>query len=327
MTKSTLLLSAQDIEQTLDMKAAVEIVESVFRAHGEGQVLMPPKLTLDMSSRGIPTSATAMPAYVPGMGVYGLKWVSVARENAGRGLPVVLGTLVLNDPHTGVPLAIMDGTTITTLRTGAVAGVAARHLAKPDAGVAAFVGCGTQAQSSLRGLMATVGLREVWATDRVAAAAGNLAQRAREHGLEAHAGDDMRAAVEHADIVVVATTANEPLVFQAWVRPGTLIVKLGSHNELDDRLTLGADRLIVDDRAQAEQRGELAHLFAIAQITQTQVHAELGEIIAGNKRGREQAEEIIVAALIGMGTEDVAVGAAIYRQAQRLQLGRLFQWG
>ena len=327
MSTEALLLSRGDIARCLDMAQTVAIVEDVFRAHGEGKVVMPTKIKLDMSSLGIPNWMNAMPAYVEPAGLYGLKFAGGFINNpAVHDLPYVMGSMMLFDPHTGVLVAVMEAGYITAMRTGATAAVAARYLARPDAGVVAFIGSGLQAGTSLRALDIVLDLKEIRAVDVRPEARDRLVMQARELGIAARAVEDNQEAVEGADIIVTATTAAEPLVMRDWVKPGAFVAKLGSYQELDDALTLSADKLLVDHRGQAEGKGELAHLFAAGQISQDLVHSEVGDVVAGVVPGREGEEEIIIAAMIGMGTEDVAVGAAVLERAKELGLGQRFDF-
>ena len=327
MSTEALLLSQGDIARCLDMAQTVAIVEDVFRAHGEGKVVMPTKIKLDMSSLGIPNWMNAMPAYVEPAGLYGLKFAGGFINNpAAHDLPYVMGSMMLLDPHTGVLVAVMEAGYITAMRTGATAAVAARYLARPDAGVVAFVGSGVQAGTSLQALDVVLDLREIRAVDVRPEARDRLVAQATEMGIPCRAVEDNREAVEGADVIVTATTAAEPLVMRDWVKPGAFVAKLGSYQELDDALTVGADKLLVDHRGQAEGKGELAHLFEAGQISQGDVYAEVGDVVAGIVPGREGEDEIIIAAMIGMGTEDVAVGAAMLKRAEELGLGQRFDF-
>ena len=323
----TLLLSRTDVEQCIEMAQVVAIVENVFKAHGEGKVVMPAKLTLDMASLGIHNYMIAMPAYVEPAQMYGVKWAGGFIDNPSTyNLPFVMATLTLNDPHTGVPLGMMDAIHITNMRTGASAAVAARYLARPDSSVVTFIGCGVQAWTSLQALNEVLDLKEIRAVDINPEASERLVRQAAGLGIQGRAVGDNRQAVEGADVIVTATTADGPLVMKDWVKPGALVAKLGSYQELDDALTLSAAKLVVDHRGQAQHRGELVHLLHDGRITQDDIYGELGEIVAGSLPGREDADEIIIAAMIGMGSEDVAVGAAVLKRARELGLGQCFDF-
>lgn len=327
METQALLLSRSDVEQCLDVAGTVAIVEDVFRAHGQRKVVVPAKIVLDMSSLGIPGGLNAMPAYVEPARLCGIKVTGAFVDNPSKhGLPYIMASLMLLDPHSGVLVAVMDGVTITAMRTGAAAAVGARYLAREGAAVAAFVGCGVQASTSLQALNVVLDLAEIRAVDVRPEASQRLVQQAEGLGISGRALADRAKAVEGADVIVVATTAAEPLVMREWVRPGAYIAKLGSFQELDDALTLGADKLLVDHRGQAEHKGELAHLFGAGRITQADVYAELGDVVAGLVPGREADNEVIIAAMIGMGSEDVGVGSAVLRRARELGIGRVFDF-
>jgi ornithine cyclodeaminase/alanine dehydrogenase len=327
LNTESLLLSRSDVKQCIDMAEVVTIVDAVFKAHGEGKVVMPAKITLDMSSLGIHNYMIPMPAYVEPAGMYGIKWAGGFIDNPSQyDLPFVMATLTLNDPQTGIPLAMMDAMEITNMRTGASAAVAARHLARPDSEVVTFIGCGDQASTSLQALNEVFDLREIRAVDINPKAGKRLVEEGSDLGIEGHVIEDNEEAVRGADIIVTATTAAEPLVMKDWVTPGTFIGKLGSYQELDDELTLNASKIVVDHREQNEHRGELVHLFDDGRITQEDIYGELGEIVAGTLPGRDEESEVIVAALIGMGTEDVAVGAAVLKRARELGIGKRFDF-
>ncbi len=327
MMTETILLSKSDIEQCIDIRSVAEIVEQTFRAHGQKRVVMPAKITLDMSVLGVPNWMNAMPAYVESANAFGVKFAGGFIHNpAEHHLPYVMGMLLLHDPHTGVPLAVMDATHITNLRTGASAAVAARYLARRDARVAAFIGCGVQAWTSLQALCALMEIREVRAADIRPRASERLANYATELGMQGLSAGDNHEAVDEADIIVVATTANEPLVKREWVKAGAFIAKMGSYQELEDALTLSADKVVVDHREQAEHRGELAHLFESGQFKQEDIFGEMGDIVAGLQPGRETDEEIIIAELVGLGSEDVAVGSEVVRRARQQNIGTRFNF-
>ncbi|MFW6116169.1 MAG: ornithine cyclodeaminase family protein [bacterium] len=323
----TLLLAKTDVAQCLDMVEDLALLESAFRAQGEGRAAMPPKITLDMSGLDIPNWMNAMPAYLTSAEMCGIKWAGGFIDNPTKhSLPYVMATLILNDPQTGLAVAIMDAADITAVRTGGSAAIAARYLARSDARVVALVGCGTQATVSLEALNLLFDLEEVRASDVLFQARDRLARRATELGMQGRAVDSNREALEGADIILTATTSDEPLVMKDWVDPGAVIIDLGSYQELDDALTRTADKLIVDHRVQTEHRGELAHLFQSGRMTQDDIYCELGEIIAGLVPGRESDDEIIVVIPIGMASMDVAIGAAVLKRAQDLGLGQRFDF-
>ncbi len=323
----TRLLSKSDVEQCIDMRQIIEIVEEVFKAHANRRVVMPSKITLDMSTLGIQNWMNAMPAYVEQFQTYGIKWAGGFLNNQKEyNLPYVMATLILNDPQNGYPIAILDAVHITNMRTGATAAVAARYLACSRYPVVAFIGSGVQAWASLQAINLLFDVKEVRTADINPDARQKLASLARTIELNSRPVENNREAVEGADIIVVATPAAAPLVMKDWITPGAFIAKMGSYQELDDALTLGSDKIIVDHRDQAEHRGELVHLFHQGKLSQEDIHAEIGEVILGTRTGREKDDEIIIAGLVGMGSEDVAVGATVLKRAAELNLGQSFNF-
>ena len=310
----TLLLTQSDVQEVLSMEAAVAAVEEAFAAHGRGEALMPAKVYLDLAAyRG---DFRAMPAYASGS--VGLKWVNSHPENPARhGLPTVQGMYILSDPATAEPLAVMDATWLTAARTGAAAGVAARHLARPGAGSAGFVGCGVQAHTALAALRVVLGDLEILAHDRDAATAEAFA---------AEVGGSVASAAEACGCAVVctATPSRRPVVERAWIRAGSHINALGADGpgkqELDPRILRDA-RVVIDDLHQATGGGEINVPLARGEITEADLHATLGEIVAGIKPGRE-GDEITVFDSTGLAIQDVAAARLVYDEARRRNLGR-----
>jgi len=310
----TLLISRQDVVRTVSLDEVVGIVESVFAAHGRGEVVMPTKITLDMARSGEPNWMNAMPAYVPGASAAGIKWAGGFLHNrARRGLEYVQAMALLTDPVTGATLAVMDGVWITNARTGAVPAVVYRHLGPSRPLRVAFVGAGVQATWSLRSLARTAHVAGATAFDVRPDAAAAFAARAEEElGITVSVASDVREAVSGASLVITATTANEPLVMRDWVAPGTVIVSLGSYQELDDALVLGADLRVVDHLDQNVHRGEFKRLFAAKRLGLDDIHAEFGSIVAGTAPGRTSEDQIVVASMIGLASLDIAVCRAVY---------------
>ena len=291
--------------------------------------MLPPKLTLDLAEAVPPRAGflMAMPACLDDPPVAGLKWVAGFRENPKRGLPPVTALIVLVDPEDGAPLAVMDGTYITAIRTGAASAVFAKALAQKNASTLGIIGAGTQGRMHLRAMAHVLPLKEV----RVIDVQKEVAERFRsemsaELGIGIAVVGSCREAVDGADVVCTVTAADEPLVKREWVRKGTLVVSVGSGRELDPELILSAGRIVVDDRAQTRERGELAGLFASGRLTDRGIHAEIGEILVGRKRGREDGEEIIVAVHLGLGSLDLGCAYEAFRKARDRGLGTPFRF-
>lgn len=310
----TRLLSRDDIAHRVSMADAVDAVEVVYRAHGEGRVEMPAKITLDIRRFGLNAWHNAMPGFVEPLGAAGIKWAGGYADNpTHHGLPYVMATIVLQDAPTGYPLAIMEGGLITNLRTGASAAVCAKYLARRPIDRVAFIGAGVQAACALEALSILVPPRSVAAFDIHPDAAERLAAVARaSFGYPADVCGTAEEAVTGADLVVTATYADEPLVRGRWLAPGSLAISLGSYQEFDDDGVLGADKLVVDSWEQCAHRGELKRFAETGRLGSRDIHAEIGQIVAGGRPGRESDSERILAVPIGLGTLDLALAKVVY---------------
>jgi len=332
VNQETLLLSKEDVKACIDMTRCLDIVEQVFRAHGEGKVVMPAKLGLDLGETGgwPPYDAfmNAMPAYVGPFDAAGLKWAGGWKRNPARGLPYVMATVLLIDCETGRLLSVMEGSHITNLRTGAATGVAAKYLARKEATTAAIIGAGTQGRMQVRALSVAFNLEEVRVIDIRREASERFAlEMGKELGLRIRLAENAQQAVDGADIIVTATVAHEILVRREWVSPGAFIASVGSYPELDPRIIFDADKVLVDSWAQNRHRGELSVLVEEGRFTEDRLYGEVGEVVAGKKTGRDNNEQILVACLIGLGSHDVGCAHFVYHEAEKRGMGTRFSFG
>ena len=319
MTVPNLLyLSREDVEAVdLSMADIIAALEEMFREKGQGKVEMPPK-------PGIHTRPDAfihaMPAYIPSLEAAGMKWVSGYPGNQARGLPYITGLLVLNDPLTGIPLAVMDATWITAMRTGAATALAARYLARPDSSTLAVLGCGVQGRSNTHALAALFDLKKVRAFDPRPERTGAYASDIRDQlGLEVEAAADPRAAMRGADLVVTAGPMlknPDPAIAADWLEPGGFASAVDFDSYWQGAALEQADKIATDDLAQMEYyRGE-------GYFGQTPAaYADMGELAAGLKPGRESEEERIIAMNLGIALEDMATAIRVYRAAVELGIG------
>ncbi|MCL6450969.1 MAG: hypothetical protein K6T75_06730 [Acetobacteraceae bacterium] len=318
-----------------DMRRTVEDVEEVFRLIAAGDYVLPFKVVLRWG--GVETEATrgrinAMPGYIGGryrMG--GIKWIAGFPANPSRhGLPRAAGVIVLNDPERGVPLAVMDGTLISAMRTGAVTGVAAKYLARQEAKVGALVGAGVQSRTQLLALqVALPRLREIRVYDVQAEKSQAFAEEMRRMtGLQVRAAASLDACLDGAEVVVTATTSRQPFLRASQVPPGSLVSQVGGM-ECHQDVVLQADKVVVDNLDQLVHRGAqtLAQMVAQGRFPRERLHAELPEVVSGRKPGRQTSTETIFFGSVGMGIEDVACATRVYREAQERGAGqRLKLW-
>jgi ornithine cyclodeaminase/alanine dehydrogenase len=325
-----LLISQNQVKSCLTMQKMIDLVEAVFHAHGKGEVLMPSKITLDLGEGNewppYGGSFNAMPAYIgEGLDVSGIKWVCGFEGNRSKGLPYISGTILLNDPRTGELLAVMDGSYITDYRTGAATGVAVKYLAKKAAGVVGIIGTGIQARTNLAAIKEVISITKAKIIDLNKDAARQFAEEmSKELHIDIVVCETNQEVVEGSDIVVTVTTANQPLVMKEWLTEGALVLSVGSFQELDEKIPLTADKLVVDSWAQNSHRGELLKLVEAGKLTKEHVHAELCEIVTNQKAGRENEQEIICACLIGMGSTDIGIASAVYEEMKKSEHQTMF---
>ena len=312
-----LILTQRDIARLIDVRTAIRVVREAFKTMARGGAVMPPKLYLTLP-RG--DDFRAMPAYLRHPPAAGMKWVNVHARNPRHGLPTVMAVIVINDPATGVPLAVMDGLLITKLRTAAAAAIAAQALARRDSQVAGLVGCGAQADAQVEALAALLPLRgvRVWGFAPQEAPAFCARMRRQLRGMVFEPVATIERCVREADIVVTMTPSHRPLVQRAWLAPGAHVNAVGADapgkQELDPAILRGA-LVVVDEREQALHGGELNVPVRRGQFDPRRIHGTLGEVLIGRRRGRRSDTELTVFDCTGLAVHDVALGAEVVRLA------------
>ena len=323
----TRLLSQQDVARLIDMKTAIRVTRHAFVAMARGQAVMPSKLYLSLPHQ---SDFRAMPAYLAHPPACGVKWVNVHPHNRARKLPTVMAVIVLNDPATGVPLAVMDGLLITKLRTAAAAAVAAQALARPDSRTVGLVGCGAQADAQILALATIFRLDRVnvWGHTPGEAARFCVRMNRQLPNILFMPLRSIKACVSGMDLVVTVTPSRRPLVKRAWLAPGTHVNAIGADasgkQELDPQILRDAV-VVVDDRSQSIHGGELNVPVRRRQYDPRRIHASLGEVLIGRRSGRRRASDITVFDSTGLAIHDIALGAEALRRARRLGIGQRIQ--
>jgi alanine dehydrogenase len=319
LDKEVILLSYEDVEKLFDPVEIIEAVEEAFRLKALGKVQMPPKQYLFF--RAYNGDLRIMPAYIEELDIAGVKIVNVHPDNPKRyGMPTVMAIVTLVDPRTGRPLAVMDGTMITAWRTGAAGAIAAKYLARRNSRILSVIGAGVQGAMQILFTLKTMPqIEKVVIYDIDKARAEKLASQIAEHyPIKVEVADSPRTAAEQADILATCTPSRKPIVEDSWIKPGTHINAIGADapgkEELDPRILLRA-KIVVDDRQQAIHSGEINVPISKGILKPEQIYAELGEIIAGLKPGRESDEEITVFDSTGIAIQDVAAANTIYKKA------------
>lgn len=323
MPLETLLLTQKEIKKILSLKECLSIVESSFRSYGRGKAILPPKLYVTLP-QGM-GDFRAMPAFLESPKRCGIKWVNVHPANRRRGLPTVMATIILNDPSTGFPLAILDGTYITKMRTGAGGAVAAKYLARKEATVLGLVGCGVQAETQLFFLLKIFPLKRIKFWGLTARDRKRFYRLVKRKRFSLEEKKTIREAVLDTDILVTTTPSRRPLIRKAWVKPGTHINAIGADakgkEELDVAL-LKEGKIVVDDWHQASNSGEINVPFSKGQIKKENVYATLGEIVCGLKKGRTDKNELTIFDATGLAVQDIAVAWKVYQKAIRDGMGK-----
>ena len=310
-----LVLSKKDLEQVLTMKDTIDTVQEAFKGLATGESIIPALVLMDAPKHNGAWGIKA--GVLNNQDVIGLKLSCSYFDNPKKyGLPSIMGVVVVSDLKNGVPLALMDGLQITAFRTGAVAGVAARYLARKDSEVAAILGAGAQGRTQLLALNEVLKLRDVRVYDIVPELRDKYAKEmSAKLGLNVHSVANAAEALKGADVVSTATPSREPYVRTEWIQPGTHITTVGSDEgskqELDSSAYSRA-KVVVDKRDVALNKKYLKPEL---------IHAELGEIIAGMKPGRTNADEITIMDSTGLGIQDVAAGLVAYRLAKEKGVG------
>lgn len=310
----TLVLTQSEVEEVTTMELAVTAVEGAFAGFGRGEASMPPKVYLPIEDHD--GDFRAMPARLGDSA--GIKWVNVHAHNRKRyGLPTVMAVYVLNDPANAFPLAVMDGTLLTALRTGAAGAIASKHLAQRAPRTISFIGCGTQAYTLHGSHQVVFDGFESLAHDRNDATARRFAERvgARVVSLEDAAG---------ADIVCTATPSRTPFLQAHWVKPGAHINAMGADAPGKRELctaTLKEAAVYIDDIHQATGSGEINVPLADGDFSVDEIAGTLGEVVAG-LQPRPDLGTTTIFDSTGLAIQDVSLARAIYEAARSRSIGQ-----
>ncbi len=319
LPNSFLYLSHADVEATgLSMTEIFDRLEIAFHEKGENRVEMPPKPGIHPG--GGDNFIHAMPAFVPALGAAGLKWVSGFPDNFRRDLPYITGLLILNDPETGLPVAVMDCEWITAMRTGAATALAAKHLARGDSSTVGILACGVQGRTNLEALSILFPLTTVHAYDTDTAAAHRFADEMQQRlGIEVAAVERPRDAVSGCDLVVTSgPILRQPhaTIRAGWLDRGAFASLVDFDSYWSPDAMFEVDLFCTDDLDQFLYYRRSGYFQSTPEI-----HADLGELVVGKKRGRRATHERTMAVNLGLALEDMAVATLVYQRALQSELG------
>jgi alanine dehydrogenase len=302
-------------------------VEQGLAAQGRGETVIEPRMHLT-PDKSVPGHFNVLRgAFRAPINLAGVKVIGDYVDNYKQGLPSELGLLLLMDPSNGAPKAIIDGSHLTDMRTGAVTAIGAKHLARKGSKILAHVGARGTAYWNVRLLDRLFDFDEIRVHSRRPESRDAFAARlTRDLGKPVQATQDWRSCVEGADIVVEASrlTAPAPLLKTAWIKRGAFVVPYGTMSAVELSLTDIMDKIVVDDWGQckAGQLGSLRTHVEAGKLSEATLHAEMGEIVAGTKAGREREDETILFWHRGLSLSDIALGHAMLEKAARLGIGQ-----
>ncbi len=310
-----LILSRSDLEKVLNMRDVIDSVETAFKGLALGEVLMPMPYIIDVPKHNGVWGVKS--ALINTQDVVGVKLSSGYFENPVKyNLPSITGVVVIADSKHGIPLAVMDASVITAYRTGAVAGVAARYLARRDSQTAAVFGAGVQGRTQLMALAEVLKLTEARVYDIISEAAEKFSRdMSGRLGIDVKPVKSVEEALKGADVVSTATPSKTPYIKLAWLERGTHVTTVGSDHKGKQELetsVYGVAKVVVDKREVALEKEYLRPEL---------IHAELGEVVAGIKPGRVHSDELTVMDSSGLGIQDAAAGLAAYQLAKKKDLG------
>lgn len=313
-----LVLSAQDVLAVTDMRDGIAAVRLAYTEYSAGKAVVPIRVPISFPNGGM---TLFMPGYAPGAGASVMKIVSVFPNNPAQGLPTIMALAVLTDTGSGEPLAVMEAGSITALRTGAASGLATDLLAREDAATVAILGAGVQGRTQLEAICAVRPITSVRVYDRDATRArafiDEMSTRIGAKFEVAASGDD---AVEGADVIATATTSKVPVFSGARLAPGVHINGVGSSTldaqEIGPDTVVLMDKIVVDAREAAmAEAGDIVVPMRDGILPPDAIYAELGEIAAGLKPGRERPDESTFFKAVGIAVLDLFAAKLAYERA------------
>ncbi len=313
MGQKTVLITNEMVKKYVSIEDVIESVENTWRWHGEDKVIMPPKITTDMSKAGVNGWFNSMPSYIAPLDSAGIKVVGGYADNPKKGLPFIRSNILLTNPHDGALKALVCGDWISDARTGAQPAIAIKYLAaKSD--IITVIGAGRQAFYAITCISKIHKIKELRICD--------ISKEAREKFASYFPDADFKIvpyasneeACRESDVIITLTTANAVLVEEPWCKPGSLVLTMGSFQEVSDDIARKFDKLYLDHIAQGLHRGQFLPMAHRGEISEEDFAAELTEIAAGKKSGRENDSERIMCELVGMGSPDLCIATMAYNR-------------
>lgn len=304
--EEALLITNADVQKYVTVEDVIEIVEKTWTWFGNDEIIMPPKITTDMSSAGVDGWFNSMPNYIKPLDIAGIKVVGGYNGNKAKGMPYIKANVLLTDPHSGMLKALVAGDWISDMRTGAQPAIMCKRLAyKTD--VVTIIGAGLQGYTSLLCMTKLLDIKKVYVCDLSEQARLNFISKFEGTDIEFVSCTDNKSACEDSDIIITVTTADAELVKASWVKEGALVITMGSFKEVEFDVVLKADVIAVDHVAQALHRGNLKPLAELGKVDENSFDIEIGLLLAGKQTYTPDPKKRVYAQIVGMGCPDVAV--------------------
>ncbi len=328
-----LILTAEDVRKALPMRETIEIMKQAYAALSDGRAEVPLRSRLSIPAHQ--ALSLFMPAYVRTSEgeALAVKIVSLFPENPKRGLAYIQAAVLVLEAHSGRPMALLEGATLTAIRTGAGSGAAIDLLARPESNTVAIFGAGVQGRTQLEAACAVRRIETAWIYDphpeRAAALVQEMAGR-DPIPKDVRIAENPAQAIRNADIICTATTSSKPVFDDADVRPGTHISAIGAYTPEMQEVpanTVARARVFVDSRtATLAEAGDLIQPIRQGLFNEEHIYAELGEVVLGRKKGRQSAEEITFFKSVGIAVQDALAAQLALKNAERMGLGQQVMW-
>jgi len=312
-------INKEKIASLLPMNECIEVMEKMFRSLAAGECLQPLRNIMRLShGKGV---LGMMPGHAGKLGVMGIKVITVFHANSEAGLPSHQGIVMLFDAEHGQPLMLFDALEITAIRTAAASAVATKLLSRNNSSTLAIIGSGEQAKRHIEAILLVREIRQINIWSRKENNANDLAEKAfAQYNIPVNVCSDVKAAVEHADIICTVTASKEPIVKGEWIAAGTHINAVGSSTPMArelDTTTISKAKLFADCYESIfNEAGDFLIPKKEGVVTDDHVKAEIGEVLSGTKKGRENNEEITVFKSLGIAAEDIFSAYHIYQKLQ-----------
>ena len=314
--EQAVLITNADVQRYVTVEDVINIVEKTWTWFGKNQIIMPPKITTDMSSAGVDGWFNSMPNFIKPLDIAGIKVVGGYNGNKKKGMPYIKANVMLTDPHTGLLKALVAGDWISDMRTGAQPAIMCKRLAyKTD--TVTIIGAGLQGYTSLLCMTKLLNIKKVYVCDLSEQARINFISKFSDANIDFVSCTDNQAACEDSDVIITVTTADADLVKASWVKEGSLVITMGSFKEVEFDVVRKADVIAVDHVAQALHRGNLKPLAELGEIDENSFDIEMGLLLAGKQSYIPDPKKRVYAQIVGMGCPDVAIAETVRLRAEK----------